>query len=211
VPRFALTVPYAERAEAKRLGARWDAKARTWYVPLGADIAPFSRWQPRDEAINIRAASYFLARATRECWKCHGETVIHGFAVRLPFQFIAPGDLQRVWQDADHSAVLSYVTILPARVVERVKPLAPLLTPDDSRWRNGNYWMNHCEHCGAKLGDQENVEEHNAPLNPCYVTSLSKLVLLGVDEPFEARATIAVRRDIDPLALALKIPFHEMA
>lgn len=39
-----LNVPFAEKDEAKQLGARWDAKRRTWYVPAGVDAAPFSRW-----------------------------------------------------------------------------------------------------------------------------------------------------------------------
>ncbi len=37
-------MPYAEKDEAKRLGARWDPKARTWYVPPGLPRAPFARW-----------------------------------------------------------------------------------------------------------------------------------------------------------------------
>lgn len=39
-----LKVPFAEKDEAKQLGARWDAKQKKWYVPLGTDLAPFSRW-----------------------------------------------------------------------------------------------------------------------------------------------------------------------
>jgi hypothetical protein len=39
-----LNVPFAEKEEAKRLGARWDAKSKKWYAPLGTDLAPFSRW-----------------------------------------------------------------------------------------------------------------------------------------------------------------------
>jgi hypothetical protein len=39
-----LTVPYAEKDDAKRLGARWDATRKKWYVPQGVDAEPFSRW-----------------------------------------------------------------------------------------------------------------------------------------------------------------------
>lgn len=39
-----LKVPYAEKDEAKQLGARWDPKRKKWYVPAGVDSAPFSRW-----------------------------------------------------------------------------------------------------------------------------------------------------------------------
>ncbi|KQW90092.1 hypothetical protein ASC94_20325 [Massilia sp. Root418] len=39
-----LNVPFAEKDEAKQLGARWDPKRRKWYIPAGVDAAPFSRW-----------------------------------------------------------------------------------------------------------------------------------------------------------------------
>lgn len=39
-----LKVPFAEKDEAKALGARWDAAIKKWYVPAGVDLAPFARW-----------------------------------------------------------------------------------------------------------------------------------------------------------------------
>lgn len=39
-----LKVPYAEKDEAKALGAKWDATKRKWYVPAGVDQTPFERW-----------------------------------------------------------------------------------------------------------------------------------------------------------------------
>jgi hypothetical protein len=39
-----LNVPFAEKDEAKRLGARWDAARKKWYVPNGVDAEQFSRW-----------------------------------------------------------------------------------------------------------------------------------------------------------------------
>lgn len=43
-----LKVPYAEKDEAKKLGARWDAARKKWYVPQGVDVEPFSRWLSAD-------------------------------------------------------------------------------------------------------------------------------------------------------------------
>ena len=39
-----LNVPFAEKDEAKRLGARWDPARKKWYVPNGVDADQFSRW-----------------------------------------------------------------------------------------------------------------------------------------------------------------------
>ena len=39
-----LTVPFAEKDQAKNLGARWNAERKKWYVPTGVDLAPFKKW-----------------------------------------------------------------------------------------------------------------------------------------------------------------------
>jgi hypothetical protein len=44
--RTYLDVPYSEKESAKRAGAKWDASARKWYVPDGADLRFFSAWLP---------------------------------------------------------------------------------------------------------------------------------------------------------------------
>ena len=37
--------PFVEKDEVKRLGAKWDARERSWFVPAGLDLAPFQRWR----------------------------------------------------------------------------------------------------------------------------------------------------------------------
>ena len=39
-----LTVPYAEKDDAKALGARWNPTKRRWYVPDGVATTPFEKW-----------------------------------------------------------------------------------------------------------------------------------------------------------------------
>ncbi|WP_407238167.1 ArdC-like ssDNA-binding domain-containing protein [Escherichia coli] len=44
--RTYLAVPYAEKNEAKALGAKWDKEAKSWYAPEGVDVATsgLARW-----------------------------------------------------------------------------------------------------------------------------------------------------------------------
>ncbi|MER2555775.1 MAG: DUF5710 domain-containing protein [Thauera sp.] len=44
--RHNLKVPFAEKDQAKKLGARWDAARKLWYIEAGLDAAAFARWQP---------------------------------------------------------------------------------------------------------------------------------------------------------------------
>ena len=47
---FYLECPYAEKDEAKDLGARWDQKAQKWYVPDDIDTDLFKKWWPQEVA-----------------------------------------------------------------------------------------------------------------------------------------------------------------
>ena len=44
--RHDLKVPFAEKDAAKKLGARWDAARKIWYVVDKGDLAPFAKWSP---------------------------------------------------------------------------------------------------------------------------------------------------------------------
>jgi hypothetical protein len=50
-----LTVPFAEKDQAKALGARWNAAKKKWYIPEGVGIAPFEKWLSADEKNNAGA------------------------------------------------------------------------------------------------------------------------------------------------------------
>lgn len=39
-----ISVGFKEKDQAKALGARWDAEQKSWYVPAGVDLSPFSKW-----------------------------------------------------------------------------------------------------------------------------------------------------------------------
>ena len=43
-----LNVPYAEKDQARELGARWNPTRKRWYVPNGVALEPFERWLPKD-------------------------------------------------------------------------------------------------------------------------------------------------------------------
>ncbi|MGR8931384.1 MAG: DUF5710 domain-containing protein [Gammaproteobacteria bacterium] len=49
VSKLYLNVPYAQKDEAKGLGARWDPAAKKWYIPAGKDIAAFAKWHREND------------------------------------------------------------------------------------------------------------------------------------------------------------------
>lgn len=62
--RMNLKVPFAEKDEAKKLGARWDPARKLWYVDGKDDLAAFARWSPVPHAADsLAAAAPTTARA----------------------------------------------------------------------------------------------------------------------------------------------------
>ena len=49
--RVNLNVPYAQKDEAKKLGARWDPARKIWYVIDVEDLNPFMRWIKKPQAV----------------------------------------------------------------------------------------------------------------------------------------------------------------
>ena len=39
-----IKVPFAEKDDAKLLGARWDAAIKNWYIPQGVDPKKLEKW-----------------------------------------------------------------------------------------------------------------------------------------------------------------------
>jgi hypothetical protein len=44
VPNVELQVPFTDKEEARRLGARWDRERKTWYIPEGLEHHAFEQW-----------------------------------------------------------------------------------------------------------------------------------------------------------------------
>lgn len=47
-----LNTPYAEKNQAKALGAKWDNVNKTWYAPAGLDLNKFEKWLVQDRQIS---------------------------------------------------------------------------------------------------------------------------------------------------------------
>jgi hypothetical protein len=73
--RTDLDVPYGEKDDAKRLGARWDLDTRRWYVPPGVDPAPFARWlAPAAPPLAGPTVPARVLALPELCYRCHRQT-----------------------------------------------------------------------------------------------------------------------------------------
>lgn len=83
--RINLKTPFAEKEEAKALGAHWDPKKKCWYIQNVADLTPFARW------ITDSPASTSPEQTT-------GPVVTHGAVIAGCGCKVLP------WEDCEHTS-----------------------------------------------------------------------------------------------------------
>lgn len=195
MPRTDLTVPFAEKDEAKRHGALWDGERKVWYVPDGIDESAFWRWLPRDPDISVRSSSYFIAQTTKPCWKCREHTSVYGFILPAGHETLEHDDEdgeQDAWYRYDEPTIVHYVTDLLPAVATRIKAFSRHhYHVDFSKTTQSLYWMNHCEHCGMKQGDFEMYCEPQGAFFPMDERAAALIVLHEFVESFGCNGSTA--------------------
>ncbi|PRD43072.1 conjugal transfer protein TraC [Phyllobacterium phragmitis] len=189
--RIDLNVPYPQKDEVKKLGARWNPSKRVWYVPDGVDPAPFARWLPAESDFNLRAAEAYLVRSPARCWRCSepfaavGLLMAPGFEMR-DYDEDEHGEEVRFWFRHDEWAFAHYITDLPPAVVKTLKSEAPLYRPAFSKTTQTTYWANHCPACKVLQGDFNLFEEPDGAFFPMSVNHVRRMKATRLAMPFEA-------------------------
>ncbi|MCF8502105.1 MAG: DUF5710 domain-containing protein [Rhodospirillum sp.] len=87
-PRTYLAVPYEEKNQAKKLGAKWDRHRKSWFAPEGADLAPFERWRLKEvaptQARDIDPTDEFAQALEKEGLVLKGAPLMDGKWHRVP-------------------------------------------------------------------------------------------------------------------------------
>lgn len=84
-----ISVPYAEKEQAKSLGAEWDKEARSWFVPEGVDLLLFKPWRERPQEIvptGLSPEAEFAERLREAGLILDGPPVMDGELHRVPVE-----------------------------------------------------------------------------------------------------------------------------
>lgn len=116
MPPTDLNVPFHEKDDAKRLGARWDAARKTWFLPDGTNTAPFTKWLPQHSDFNLRCTSYFIAQSMLTCWHCARDTRVFSFLLPRGYTARQVSDKSAGWELQESEAIIYYITQIPSSV-----------------------------------------------------------------------------------------------
>lgn len=143
-----LSVPYAEKNDARMMGAYWDHANRLWMVPAGTDPR---RFQKRWHTVPYRSCSapeWYIAETRTGCSKCAEKFTVH--AIVLPAG-------TTVWDgDRAYSLGKAHFVSKPRWIdpksTQRIRACNPHLKQAYSKTVEHSYWMNHCPECSFKKG-----------------------------------------------------------
>jgi hypothetical protein len=205
--RIDLKVPFSQKDEAKSLGARWDSNVKTWYAPEGVEIGPLVRWLPvtkhsdleHEPEFSVRAPYYYVIESVSDCWSCSRSTRV--FSFKLPeeheaFDYFEDEDEDFVltknlgeWKCLGHRVTVSNVDNLSPQVMKQIQRFTNNFKYAYSKTAGGRYLMNHCEHCGAKLGDFFMHSEPGGAFFPTSPEKAQRMTLFRIDERFNANCS----------------------
>ena len=90
---------------------------------------------------------------------------------------------------------VSNVSGLAQAVLVQLRSHTARYRPAYSKQVGATYYMNHCEHCGAKLGDFYMHSEPGGAFFPRSPADASKRMLRKVDAPFAANGSAGYASD----------------
>ena len=132
-----------------------------------------------EPAEELRAAAAYVLQGSHACYQCQALTPVYAILLVGPFR----GKVEELVEAND--VLLVGPTDLPEKLSEVVTSLSGgSCHPDFSHTAGEEYWMNHCQECGAKIGAWD-VKEPGAAFFPMTDAEIASLVGTYVEGPFE--------------------------
>jgi hypothetical protein len=133
--------------------------------------------------LNFRSTGYLLAQSVFACWHCLRPTAVFCLGS-------SPGHERHLgdkWESVDMDVLLFYVEYLPPDVAMVLQELSPQYRPDNSATTKRNYWINHCQHCGALLEDHDLHCEPDGAFLPATAHVAEQILFVAITGLFLAR------------------------
>lgn len=142
---------------------------------------------------NVRSSRYTIVESRAACPRCHVATKVFAFALPAGYESLnidddMPDEERGTWESPGMAAVLSYVEYLPQRVAKQIQALTAHYHLDQEGQSARVFWMNHCEHCGAPLMEEELHGDPDSPFGAMPHEGLGTIRFHQVRESFDAWA-----------------------
>lgn len=204
-----LNVPFAEKEEAKRLGARWDPELKLWFVEIKDTVpSPLHRWLIEKVDYNLLAEDYSIVMASKPCWKCHEQTIVTTFLLDRYYELVHfdvdEGETFFYnWQDVHNLSFVSNITALDPSVLAKMGEANSHYRKTYSKALEGSYFANNCMHCDMLQGDFNLYQEPSSIFYDCRDREKFERIIT-IDKPFKAKGNTALTAG-SPEGIMIKI------
>jgi hypothetical protein len=181
--RVYLFVPPEEAADARTLGAHFDAATKRWYVDVDLPVDKLARWLPStgdEEEFTIESYCVFVAAATAPCQRC-------GSPIEVICLYCEGG---KVFSEPLSRFTVSDISEVDDSLSHQLAGWPNFRKATDQRSESAGF-ANHCPHCGAR---QDDMLLHSEPEHPFFdvsragdsvtLTPLGGVIRLSGDEHF---------------------------
>jgi hypothetical protein len=138
------------------------------------------------EIFNARAPYYFILGALSKCMSCRENTRLHALALPEFHETLHPDDDR--WECTGQRALIFRVDHLSGSVRGRMWQESIHYWCDLDSGAGGSYFMNHCEHCGARVTDRALHEEYPGAFCAPNFERPAGLHFTEVHRPLQAHA-----------------------
>lgn len=190
-----LNVPYAEKDEVKKLGARWDPSIKKWYVPSKKDYYKFEKWILKDTDSTYIICDYlYIIEGIHTCFKCKQKTKVICFGVENFYDVVDTTSYnceQSFTYESGEIHMVSYIENLPVSLLDYLKDNYKYYY-DYSKFLDESYYANHCHNCGVLQGNNFIFCETNTPFFISRASKASKLTLYRLKLKHDIQADIDI-------------------
>ena len=180
-----INVPYPERDEARKLGARWNSDKKSWFIPDSiTDINVFQKWLPKQQGYLVKRP-YTLLKARRICWKCSQETSLIALAAKSFYALEFPDDGDDIWIYREDPVIFYGIEGLEPDLTNLLTEKFPFFRYTFSQTIQAKYWANTCIHCKALQGDNYNFMMPPMPFGPVDPDEASLIEKEALDLTFD--------------------------
>lgn len=185
-----LNVPFNEKEEAKKLGAKWNPAIKKWYVQDRAAYPRFSKWIAQQG--DIVACEYiYVIEGRKVCFRCKQETRVISFGLERFYDLYDYCEGEEITYQENGIYIVGPIDPIPPSILSYLQGKYNY-KKRYSNTTHESHICNCCDNCDVLQGDFFLYSEVDSPF---FIDSIEKIKELKIYKiPLEQ--DIIIRADL---------------